>query len=293
MRSSGFGVRNIKLITLFLILLAAGTAFGVQDQQLRQRLVALEKISGKISFIVLGDNRSGDDVYGKLVAMAVARKPDFIVNTGDMIATPGNKEEWARFWETSRPITVPYFLTVGNHDAHPKVPWSEKTYQEQVDLPGNELYYAFRAGNSLFIVLDTFLDDQEKKITGEQRAWLEGILAKGKQTHTFVFLHHPLYPDKNKGKHHGNSLDRYPAERDRLQALFVKAGVDAVFAGHEHYYSRTSVDGITHAITGGGGAPIYAPEDNGGFNHLIVVTIDGDKVSAEVVDSKGNVRDRF
>ena len=64
------------------------------------------------------------------------RKPDFVVNTGDMIATPGISEDWAKFWEMSKPITVPYFLTVGNHDAHPKVPLSEKTYKEQVDLPG-------------------------------------------------------------------------------------------------------------------------------------------------------------
>ena len=46
-------------------------------------------------------------------------------------------------------------------------------------------------------------------------------------------------------------------------------------------------------ITGGGGAPLYAGDKDGGFNHFILVTVDGDKVSSEVVDSNGMIRDRF
>ena len=276
-----------------LILLLSGTVFAAQDQQIQQKLAALEMLQDKFSFVVLGDNRSGDDVYRKVVSLAMDRKPDFIVNTGDMISTPGDKQEWARFWELSRPIIVPYFLTVGNHDIHSKVPFSERTYKDQVDLPGNELYYSFKAGNSLFIVLDTYLDDQEKKVTGEQLKWLERALSPADRRHTFVFVHAPLYPDKNRGKHHGNSLDRYPGERDALQALFVKYKVTAVFTGHEHLYLRKTVDAVPHIITGGGGAPLYADDMNGGFYHYIYVTVDGDRVSAEVVDINGKVKDRF
>jgi hypothetical protein len=173
------------------------------------------------------------------------------------------------------------------------VPLSEKIYKDQVDLPGNELYYSFLAGNSLFIVLDSYLDGQEKKITGEQYAWLEDVLSHSRQKHKFVFLHHPLYTDLGKGHHAHDSLDRYPDSRDRLEALFAEHKVDAVFAGHEHYYERRTVDGIVHIITGGGGAPMYDGEEYGGFNHFVQVTVDGDKISAEVVDIKGTVRDKF
>jgi 3',5'-cyclic AMP phosphodiesterase CpdA len=221
------------------------------------------------------------------------RKPAFVVNTGDMIATPGNKRDWAKFWEMSKPITVPYFLTVGNHDAHPKVPKSERLYKEQVDLPGNELYYSFTAGNSLFIVLDSHLNGQEKRIMGEQLQWLEGVLANSTQRHKFVFLHHPLYTDLGKGHHAHDSIDKYPAMRDRLAALFAKFGVDAVFSGHEHYYERRKVNGVFYIITGGGGAPIYDKEEYGGFNHYVLVTVDGDRVTADVVDVKGKIRDTF
>ncbi len=294
MRNVEFGMRNKKIITILLLLLAwAGTAIAGQDQQIAQKLAVLEKVQGKFTFVVVGDNRSGDEIYKKLLTLVMERKPNLIVNTGDLIATPGDLKEWAKFWEMSKPITVPYFLTVGNHDAHSKVPGSEQIYTQQVDLPGNELYYSFVAGNSLFVVLDSSLDDQEKKITGKQYAWLEGILANAAQKHKFVFVHHPLYTVKGKGKHAGNSLDRYPVERDRLQALFVKHHVELVFTGHEHLYERKLVDRITHVISGGGGAPLYADEKDGGFNHFVVVTVDGDKVTAEVVDSSNKVRDRF
>jgi 3',5'-cyclic AMP phosphodiesterase CpdA len=215
------------------------------------------------------------------------------VNTGDMITHPGDRQEWTKFWELSKPITVPYFLTIGNHEVYSKVPLSEKVYRDEVDLPGNELYYSFKAGNSLFIVLDSSFASQEKKIVGEQYRWLEDVLAASRQKHKFVFLHHPLYTDLGKGHHAHDSIDKYPESRDKLEALFAKFKVEAVFAGHEHYYERRSIDGIIHIITGGGGAPIYDKEEYGGFNHFVQVTVDGDKVSGEVVDINNKVRDRF
>jgi predicted phosphodiesterase len=290
--NSGCGVRTNKfVITILIILVWAGTAFAGQNQQISQKLAALEKIQGKFTFIVLGDNRSGDDIYRKLVGMMTERKPSLIVNTGDQVPDEDNLKDWAKFWKMSKPITVPYFLTVGNHDVNDAK--SELFYKKQVDLPGNELYYSFTAGNALFIVLDSYLTGEQKKITGEQYTWLESVLAKSTQRYKFIFLHHPLYPDKDKGRHYGNSLDRYPGDRDKLQALFVKHKVTIVFTGHEHLYLRKTVDGIPHIIAGGGGAPLYAAEKDGGFYHFIVMTVDGDKVSAEVIDIKGKVRDRF
>jgi predicted MPP superfamily phosphohydrolase len=284
-------VNRKYFILVFIILFAAGSVFSAQDQQIQQKLAQLEKLPARFSFVVTGDNRSGDDTYKKLVSIAVDRKPDFIINTGDMITTPGNLEQWAAFWEMSKPIKVPYFLTVGNHDIDSRIASTQKVYVEQVDLPGNELYYSFIAGNSLFVILDSCQD--YRKITGDQLKWLEGVLKNSSAKHKFVFVHHPLYPEKNRGKHHGNSLDRYPKERDDLQALFVKHKVTMVFTGHEHLYLRKNIDGITHVITGGGGAPLYASEIEGGFNHFVQVTVDNDKVNAQVVDIDGKMRDKF
>lgn len=282
-----------QFLIIIIILIVAANGFAAQDQQIQQKLAVLDAIQGKFTFVVLGDNRSGDEVYKKLVSLIAERKPDFVVNTGDMINKPGNTQEWARFWEMSKPVTAPYFLTVGNHDAYAKVPQSEKIYKQEVDLPGNELYYSFTAGNSLFIVLDSYIAGEERKITGEQLAWLEGVLAKSNRKHVFVFFHHPLYTDPAKGHHANDGLDKYPEDRDRLAALLKRSKVDAVFTGHEHYYQRRTVDGILQIITGGGGAPMYDREEDGGFYHFIRVTVDGDRVSGEVVDVNGKVKDRF
>ena len=291
-------MRIIKPLLPLLIFVATITnGIAAQDQLLQQKLASLEKLSSKFSFAVFGDNRAGDPacdaVYQQVLAAALERRPAFIVNTGDQIDKPGNIEHWKRFWELSKSVAVPYFLTVGNHDIHGEVAGSEDIYKAQVDLPGNELYYSFVGGNSLFVVLDSYIKGEDKRITGEQFKWLEQVLAASEQKHTFVFVHHPLYPEKGKGKHHGNSLDRYKEDRDRLQALFVKHQVTAVFAGHEHLYLRKTMDGIPHIIAGGGGAPLYAKDEDGGFHHYVYVTVDGEKVSGEVVDVNGKIRDRF
>jgi predicted phosphodiesterase len=284
--------KRVPIITILFLILSTAV-FAAQDQKIQEELAALEKIKGKFSFVVIGDNRSGHEVYKKLAIMTMALRPSFVVNTGDMIQTPGDKKGWANFWDLSKIITAPYFLTVGNHDAHPMVPFSEKMYKEQVDLPGNELYYSFTAGNSLFVVLDSYIDDQEKRIMEEQLQWLEGVLASSDKKHKFVFLHHPLFTEPRKGRHAGDCMDAYRDSRDKLEALFVKTKVDAVYAGHEHFYQRKTVDGITHVITGGGGAPMYLKDEDGGFYHFVHVTVDDDKVSAEVIDGNGKVRDRF
>ena len=219
-------MRNkIILAILITVVLAVSSSFAAQDQQIQQKLAVLDAIQGKFTFVVVGDNRSGDEVYKKLVSLIAERKPDFVVNTGDLINKPGNKQEWAKFWEMSKPVTAPYFLAVGNHDAYAKVPQSEKIYKQEVDLPGNELYYSFTAGNSLFIVLDSYIAGVERKIAGEQLAWLEGVLANSNRKHVFVFLHHPLYTDPAKGHHANDGLDKYPEDRDRLEALLKKSKV--------------------------------------------------------------------
>ncbi len=278
-------------IVVLALAILASAAVAAESAALAETIKRLSLIRGKYSFIVLGDNRSGDRAYGNIIARAMERKPDFIINVGDQIPDPGDRSDWDRFWELSKPITVPYFLTVGNHDVNDRK--SEKIYQEQVDLPGNELYYRFRVGiDSLFIVLDSYLPGEQKKITGEQYQWLKKTMGDVHE-HMFVFLHHPLYGNKEQGSHYGRSVDQYPVDRDRLQKLFASRGVDVVFAGHEHMYYREKVGVVTHVITGGGGAPLYAKDEDGGFYHFVHVTVDGKNVVCEVVDSKGKVRDRF
>src|SRR5512144_1975923 len=93
-----------SLAILLAVILAVSLSYAAQDQQIQQKLAVLENIQGKFTFIVIGDNRSGDETYKKLVSLIAERKPDFVVNTGDMINRPGDRKEWANFWELSKPM---------------------------------------------------------------------------------------------------------------------------------------------------------------------------------------------
>lgn len=279
--------QRIAGIVLLAAALSLPAAAGVESPRLKAELARLAATTGPFDFAVLGDNRSGDRVYAKVVHQMMLRKPLFAVNTGDIIPNPGDREEWANFWKISQPIDVPYFLAAGNHDIDDA--GSQRVWQEEVNLPGNELYYQFTVGKNLFVVLNSCDPDEDRQIVGRQLAWLARTLDPARHAHQFVFLHHPLFLWKG-ANHGGGSLDRYPEHRDRLHELFVKRGVTAVFVGHEHTYHRMEKEGIAYIITGGGGAPLYGKDP---FNNFMIVRVDGPRVTAKVFDREGSLRDEF
>jgi 3',5'-cyclic AMP phosphodiesterase CpdA len=87
-------------------------------------------------------------------------------------------------------------------------------------------YYTYKKGNVRFFALDsTYMDPK-------QIAWLETQLRDaGDGDWKICYFHHAIY---SSGKFHGPDTDL----RKVLEPLFVKYGVDVVFAGHEHVYER-------------------------------------------------------
>jgi predicted phosphodiesterase len=292
---------SLKLVVL--PLLAAGflgfSPFSIQTvpsapdkppvRILNQNACGLKDLKNPFTFVVIGDNRSGNDIYAKLVSMIAKDDPAFVMNTGDVIMEGGDRSEWDEFATLSKPLTMPYFLTPGNHEIANKV--TEKEYKHCATNPGNDLYYSFTAGNALIVVLDSEETGMHAKIAGEQYKWLEDQLKNSDKKFKFVFLHRPLYPAKK--LHVVACMSRYKDKRDRLQALFQEYGVDIVFAGHEHLYHRQEICGVTHVITGGGGAPLYATDAHGGFHHYVIGTVGEDEAEFKVIDVNGNIRDQF
>lgn len=242
------------------------------------------------TFAVIGDNRSGDRVYRKIATEVMRREPAFVVNTGDLIPHPGNRSQWANFHELSTIITVPYYLVPGNHDIDDHK--SLQVWKEEVDLPGEETFYSFQRGRDLFVVLNSCDPENEKRIAGKQLAWLQKTLDPKRYDHQFIFLHHPLYLWES-ATHYGDSIDKYPQERDALHRLFVEKKVTAVFAGHEHTYRRMEKDGIAYVITGGAGAPLYEKRSKRAFNNFVLVTVDGRRIRGQVIDRDGVTREEF
>ena len=68
-------------------------------------------------------------------------------------------------------------------------------------------------------------------------------------------FHHPPY---SYGGHDSNHN-----VRNLWNPLLEQFNVELVFNGHNHFYQRILPEnGITYVITGGGGAPLYNPEEH-------------------------------
>ncbi len=292
-RYKDWGLRLVApkewLIALLILSFPITASFADPYKTFDQKIGPLKKIRESLTFAVIGDTRPGGEEYQSLTHLMMGYHPAFVVNTGDMIRAT-NKTQWTQFWEESKSVTVPYFLTAGNHDAYDAD--SEKLFREETALPGKKLYYSFHAGDSLFVILDSNIPGRDREITDGQYHWLERTLSSHYR-HKFIFVHHPLYPEEGRGQHYGESLDLFPKERDRLERLFERNKVTIVFTGHEHLYLRRTIGDVMHVITGGGGAELYAEDDKGGFHHFILIKVEGNRVSGQVIDSRGIVRDSF
>jgi 3',5'-cyclic AMP phosphodiesterase CpdA len=81
----------------------------------------------------------------------------------------------------------------------------------------------------------------------EQLSWLAKELQNSGADWKICYFHHPLY---SSGSFHGASTEL----RLALEPLFVKYGVQVVFAGHEHVYERMKPqNGITYFTEGAAG----------------------------------------
>ncbi|MCK4221946.1 MAG: metallophosphoesterase, partial [Dehalococcoidia bacterium] len=169
---------------------------------------------------------------------------------------------------------------------------------------GKPTYYSFDVDDCHFAILDAYMPDDWSSLSPEQMAWLEDDLENTGKSHTFVFLHPPLYPVCVPGF----SLDTDPEVRDQLAALLVQHEVDAVFVGHEHLYSTLRYQGLAQIITGGAGAETHPPllEEYLPYNldelsrykalsthHYVVVQVKGEEVSIVAYDLQGEVIDQF
>ena len=82
-----------------------------------------------------------------------------------------------------------------------------------------------------------------------QKKWLAARLAEAKDRWRLVAIHEPLYTS---GKH-GPAM----TTRGRIESVLVAGKVHVFLAGHDHDYERMKpIYGITHIVTGGGGAEL-------------------------------------
>ena len=261
--------------------------------------VAEFALAESFSFVVAADMRghSGAGVYddsryfrGVCEAIAATGPGAFMISPGD-VDPPGQVR-----WTIEQILGDDYlwYPVVGNHEAETPgdMEWLRSYNAGGEDLPGvvnagppgcRETTYSFDHQNAHFVVLNQYYDGigdtaADGDVVDALYEWLAEDLATTAREHIFVFGHELAYPqpDANNGRmrHIGDSLDKYPARRDRFWELLRDEGVLAYFCGHTHNYSAIKIDGVWQLDAG----HCRGVGDTGAPSTFLIVDVAGDSL---------------
>jgi hypothetical protein len=242
--------------------------------------------SNSVRFAAIGDMGTGEAAQYEVAQRMVAARQDFpfdfVIMLGDNIYGGSSPKDFEKKFEAPyKPLLdagVKFYAALGNHDN------TNERFYKLFNMNG-ATYYSFKKGNVRFYALDSDYMDPK------QLSWLETQLQNdaGSDEWKICYFHHPLY---SSGKTHGPATDL----RLLLEPLFVKYGVNAVFAGHEHVYERILPQkGIYYFTEGASGQLRYGnlrkSEITGkGFDTdrtFMLVEIAGDEMYFETISRAG------
>ena len=266
----------------------AGAAAAVAAPGARVN-VTLPMRKDSVKFAVIGDTGTGAEKQyevGRVLTRYREAFPfDFVLMLGDNLYKSEKAEDYKRkFEDVYRPLLnqkVKFYATLGNHDE------SNQRFYEHFNMEGNE-YHRFTKGDVSFYSLNSNYMDKK------QLQWLERELAKDAKPWKIAFCHHPPY---SSGGKHGSDTKL----RQVVEPVFLKHGVNAVFAGHEHFYERVKPQkGIYYFISGAGGKLREGDvKDNSPLTEkaydkdmsFMLVEIAGDEMHFQVVTRTGETVD--
>ncbi|MHC4295568.1 MAG: metallophosphoesterase family protein [Planctomycetota bacterium] len=262
--------------------------------------------SPKFRFVALGDSRTQPQEWAKVSAAVVREKPAVVLFSGDMVTDGWRNWEWdEEFFGVAEDLfaTIPFYPVIGNHEKD--VP----LYDELFYTPahgGRGRNWVQCIGDVMLIGIDGgFRADFSPNSKNAQ--WLETQLAHGRNARFIFLVTH--YPAWSSGKHGELGDDSRPREHTSRQArelvapLLVKYNATAMIAGHDHFYERSEPPGgVTHIITGGGGAPLRKKSENpteqnpyskafASELHYCLFEVDGDVCTAKAITTEGKLLD--
>lgn len=257
-------------------------------------MLVLPNAVASIKLAVIGDSGRGNEPQYDIAAQMAAYREQFrftfVIMNGDNIyegpATAADyRDKFEKPYQVLLDEGVKFYAALGNHDD-----------PQQVNYPlfnmGGDRYYTFRPPEDPLTRLVTsvrfFAIDTTNLDRGQIR-WLQEQLSESDSAWKICFFHHPMYTS---GRYQRASA----AFRISLEPILVRYGVDAVFAGHEHFYQRTTLQqGIQYFVSGGAGslrlgdaapAPFIAREFDTDY-HFMLVEIERGALSFQVISRTG------
>jgi len=232
--------RTLWRLAPILLALASVGVLAAQDIQL-----TLPNQADSLKFAIIGDSGTGGkDQYtiaNRLVASHDKFPYEFVLMMGDNLYIGSDAKDFQKAFETPYKklldAGIKFYAALGNHDN------PNERFYKGFNMNG-ERFYTFKPKlNVRIFALDSNYMDKP------QLDWLEKQLASSGSDWKICFFHHPIY---SSGGAHGSDLQL----RALLEPLFLKYGVDAVFAGHEHFYERIKPQKGIYYFTSGGAAKL-------------------------------------
>jgi hypothetical protein len=201
--------------------------------------------AAKFTFAVVGDFGSGNANETAVASMIESWHPDFVLTVGDNAYPLGSAAL------LDRDIFGPYaavmresawFPALGNHDVKAD---GGKPELEAFHSLGSERWYRFTWGNAAVVVLDS---DVSVAPGSPQLRFARSALALP-SCFRFAAWHHPPWEPP--------ARPISPGLRENIVPLVEKNGVQVVFEGHLHAYTRSRPrHGVLYVTVGTGGAEL-------------------------------------
>jgi 3',5'-cyclic AMP phosphodiesterase CpdA len=190
--------------------------------------------------------------FEAMVAIVSARRPDLVINTGDISLDGVNRDAELIFSRRCHDaLNVPFRFVPGNHDLGEN-PWrgdvepviTEARRCRYRELFGED-YWSLPAGGWLLVGVNVQLFGSGLAAEGEQWTFLASIEAHAAGRPVALFAHKPLFKDHRDEVEVGH---RYvpPDSRRRLADALARADVRLVASGHVHQHRRLRVEGVDH-----------------------------------------------
>lgn len=217
----------------------------------------------KLSFGFLGDAQSYnqekynemrktyDEMQKKLGAV------DFVLHAGDIVDRGEIFEQW-QFLDNAMGDVFSnkvQGITIGNHDNTDQGIQFENTFSGWRNGLSNTRTYYFEIGHVIVVALDT----ESPEYYEAQKSWLADTMNQSQATFKIVMMHRSAYPMKY-----------YEPWIEAFSQVFEKVDVDLVLSGHDHIYSRTTMEdgvqvdvneGVTYVSAGSSSGSKFYDED--------------------------------
>lgn len=273
--------------------------------------------SQSLTFAYLGDIQTNINaereyaLWGELAENMYRQNPalSFAVLGGDIVESGISTALFDLFFKNTISVfsQIPLMAVSGNHESN-FISGKPELYLDEFSFPQNgpdgfkEEFYSFDVANCHILVLNSWIFSGEQSLTDEDynrvNNWIKSDLATSTAHWQIAVTHVPVY-----AVHSDTTATKL---KENWAPILEGYGVDLVFEGHQHVYSRSYPmyegkinyeNGVTY-IMGNSGQKFYSSADETFAARTIyntatyqLVQIDGDTLTVQTCDIDGHELD--